>query len=152
MKESVFSIALRFALYAVFIAGLAGAATLPFMLDHYANLILGHAALSEAYRAFILPFLMGVAVPALWIVLEMIWMMRSIPRGPFVMRNVRALYRIGALLMLLAAAFAFKCFFFITFLTLFCVFFFILSGLFSFTLAALIRQSVVFREENDLTI
>jgi len=82
----------------------------------------------------------------------MIGMMRSIPKGPFVMRNVHALNRIGVVFMLLSAAFFVKCLFFLTFLTLFCTVFFVSSGLFSFTLAALIRQSVVFREENDLTI
>ncbi|MDR2166246.1 MAG: DUF2975 domain-containing protein [Clostridiales bacterium] len=152
MQESIFSRILRIALYAIFVVGLAGAATLPFMLDFYVRLIWGFNALGAAYWDFILPFLMVVAAPALWIVLEMIWMMNSIPKGPFVMRNVRALYRIGVLLIALAAAFIFKCFFFLTVLTLFCVFFFVLSGLFAFTLAALIRQSVVFREENDLTI
>ena len=79
-------------------------------------------------------------------------MLRSIPSGPFVMRNVHALYRIGVVFFVLAAAFLGKCFVFLTFLTLFCTAFFVGSGLFAFTLAALIRQSVVFREENELTI
>ncbi|MCL2566372.1 MAG: DUF2975 domain-containing protein [Defluviitaleaceae bacterium] len=152
MKEPLFSRILRYALYLAFVIGAIGTATLPFMLDIYETTILRNTVLSPAYRAFVLPFLMVVAIPCLWIVLEMIFMMRSIPKGPFVMRNVAALYRIGILFFVLAAAFIVKCLMFLTVLTLFCTLLFIGCGLFSFTLAALIRQSVVFREENDLTI
>ena len=151
MKESLHSCILRYALYAAFVIGVIMTATLPLMLDTYARII-GSGALAQGYRAFILPFLMIVAVPCLWIVLEMIGMMRTIPEDPFIMRNVRALNRIGFIFFLLAAAFFVKCLFFLSFLTLVCTFFFIGSGLFSFTLAALFRQSVVYREENDLTI
>ena len=152
MKEPLFCQVLKHALYLAFVLGVAGTISLPFMLEIYTYIVHGSASLDPTYRAFILPFLMIVAIPCLWIVLEMIWMMRSIPKGPFVMRNVHALYRIGVIFLILAAAFFAKCFVYITFLTLLCVLFFIGSGLFAFTLAALIRQSIVFREENDLTI
>ena len=152
MKEPLLSIILKYALYLAFILGLIGAVTLPFMLDIYETTILRNTVLSPAYRSFVLPFLMVVAVPCLWIVLEMIFMMRSIPKGPFVIGNVKALYRIGILFFVLTAAFIVKCLLFLTVLTLFCTLLFIGCGLFAFTLAALIRQSVVFREENDLTI
>jgi len=151
MKEPTFSIILKYALYAAFVVGVLMSATLPLMIDTYA-MHLGFGRITEGYRAFIVPFLMIVSVPSLWAVLEMIGMMRSIPTDPFVMRNVKALNRIGLIFFMIAAAFLVKCFIFISFLTLVCVFFFIGSGLFSFTLAALIRQSIVFREENDLTI
>ena len=152
MKESLFSQILRYALYAAFIIGLAGTVTMPFMLDSYARMLYGAVSLAPDYRAFILPFLMAVALVGLWIVMEMILMLRSIPKGPFVMRNVHALYRIGIIFFILAAAFFIKCLYYLTFLTFFGGFFFIGSGLFAFTLAALIRQAIVFREENDLTI
>ena len=152
MKESLFCRILKYSLYAVFVLGVVGTVTLPFMLDIYADIILRTIALNPEYRAFILPFLMVVSIPCLWIVLEMILMMRSIPKGPFVMRNVHALYRTGILFLVLSLAFSVKCFMFLTFLTLFCTFLFIGSGLFAFTLAALIRQSIMLREENELTI
>jgi len=122
------------------------------MLDTYSYEFHGALALPEGYRNFILVFLRVVAVPGLWIVLEMIGMLRSIPRDPFVMRNVRALNRIGIIFLLLSATFFVKCLWYMTFLTVVCTLFFIGSGLFAFTLAALIRQSIVFREENELTI
>ena len=152
MKEPLVSTILKYALYATFIGGVIMSATLPFMLEYYVFFIQGHTSINPAYRAFVVPFLMGVSVPCLWIVAEMIFMLRSIPRGPFVMRNVHALNRTGGLLLLLAAAFFVKCFIHLTFLTMLCTLLFIGGGLFAFTLAALIRQSVVFREENDLTI
>jgi len=151
MKEPILSCILKYSLYAAFVIGLIMTVTLPLMIDAYAGLI-GFGTLGQSYRAFIVPFLMVAAMPSLWIVLEMIGMMRSIPKDPFIMRNVRALNRIGFIFFLLSAIFFVKCLFYISFLTLVCTFFFIGSGLFSFTLAALIRQSIVFREENDLTI
>jgi len=152
MKEPIVSSILRYALYAVFVIGVFFAASLPFMLDRYVYIISGHTSVGANYRAFIMPFLMGISLPCLWITMEMILMLRSIPKGPFVKRNVFALHRTGIAFLLLAAAFVIKCFIFFTFLTMLCAMLFIGGGLFSFTLAALIRQSVVFREENDLTI
>jgi hypothetical protein len=145
MKEPLFCRILKYALYAIFILGVIGTIALPAIMSWLFNF-------APAYRAFILPFLMSLSIPSLWIVLEMIWMMRSIPKGPFVKRNVRALYRIGVLFLVLSASFTFKCFMFLTFLTVFCAFFFLMGGLFAFTLAALIHQSVVLQEENDLMI
>jgi hypothetical protein len=152
MKQSIFSRLLLWALYAAFVGGAIIAVTLPWMLDEYARIFRGAASLTAEYRAFILPFLMAVSVPGLWIVAEMVFMMRSIPGGPFVMRNVHALYRIGGLSFLLAGAFLYKCFVNMTFLTLLFMLFFIGSGLFAFTFAQLIKQSIRYREENELTI
>ena len=151
MNETLFIRLLKYALYFVFVAGVLGAVTLPFLFDFYAERVFG-LSLSQGYRAFILPFLLGLSVPCLWIVAEMIGMMRSIPKGPFVTRNTRALGRVGVLFLVVAGAFVFKCFIFLTVLTMLCAFLFIGGGLFSFTLRALIRQAVLHREENDLTI
>ena len=154
MKESPVSRILKYALYAVFAVGIALTVTLPFMLDTYTVIVQDVYYMRTGYRTFILAFLMAVAVPGLWAVLEMIWLMRSIPspEGPFTARNVRGLKRVGFIFLGLAAAFMYKCLMYITILTLFCGFLFIGGGLFAFTLAGLIRQAVVFREENDLTI
>ena len=152
MKEPLVSRLLKFVLYAVFVIGVVGSATLPLMLDRYLFILYGAQTLEPGYRTFILLFLMGASILCLWIILEMVWMMRSIAKGPFVMRNVHALNRIGAIFLGLAAAFFVKCMLYITLMTLFCGFLFIGGGLFAFTLAALIHQAVIFKEENDLTI
>ena len=159
MKETLFSKILQYALYAAFIAGVTGVVTLPIMRGFYSDVIHEVFSVGVAYRAFIMPFIAVMAIPCLWIVLEMILMLRSVPKDPFVMRNVHALYRIGIIFFVLALAFMVKCLIFLLpsavllmVLTLACIFLFVMFGLFAFTLAALIRQAVVFREENDLTI
>jgi hypothetical protein len=152
MKEPLVSRILRYALYAVFVLGAVGAATLPFMLDTYTRFLWDAYYSEPGYRTFILIFLMTVAVPGLWSVLEMIFMLRSIPTDPFVRRNVCALRRIGVIFLALALAFLGKCLVYVTFLTLLCGLLFIGAGLFAFTLAALIGQAIAFREENELTI
>jgi hypothetical protein len=152
VKEPLFSKILKYALYLAFIVGLVGAVTMPFTIDTFYRVFRNAPTLLAEYRAFIVPFLMVISVPCLWVVMEMILMLRSIPMGPFVQRNVNALYRIGVVFFGLAVAF------FVWFATFYNIvvfagiFFMIGSGLFSFTLAALIRQAIVFREENDLTI
>jgi hypothetical protein len=99
---------------------------------------------------------MVTAVPCLWVVLEMIFMLRSIPEGPFVMRNVNALRRLGVVFFSMTVLFLGSLFFHASVQMSIIVsggaIFMIGSGLFSFTLAELIRQAIVFREENDLTI
>lgn len=152
MKEPLVSRALKIFLYVIFALGVLGTLTLPFALEFYTGCFYDAYYLEAGYRAFILTFMVAVAIPGLWIVLEMIWMLRSIPQGPFVTRNVRALNRIGFILLALAALFFAKCFLYVTFLTMGCGFLFIVCGLFAFTLASLFRQAVAFKEENDLTI
>jgi len=139
-------------LYIIFVLGVLGTLTLPFMLEFYTGYFYDAYYLEPGYRTFILTFMIVVAIPGLWIVLEMIWMLRSIPQDPFVMRNVRALNRIGVILLALAVLFFAKCFIYVTFLTMGCGFLFIVCGLFAFTLANLFRQAVAFKDENDLTI
>jgi len=152
MKEPLFARILKYALCATFVLGVAGTISMPFMIDYYFRWFRNTPSLSPEYRSFILPFLMAVAVPLLWIVMEMILMLRSIPNAPFIKRNVHALNRIGIIFFVIAATFLGKLLVFLNFLSLVFAVFLIGSGFFAFTLAALIRQSIVLREENDLTI
>ena len=152
MKEPIVSRILKFALYTAFTLGAICMATLPFMLETYNLMIRDSYYMEPGYRTFILIFLMAAAAQGLWIVLEMILLLRSIPKDPFVARNVRALNRIGIVFFIMAAMFFCKCLLYVTILTLISGFILIGCGLFAFTLAALIRQAVIFREENDLTI
>ena len=152
MNEPLVSRILRYALYAVFAAGALITVTLPFMLDTYFGILYDAYSVEPGYRTFIMVFLVTVGIACLWVILEMIWMLRSIPLGPFVSRNVRALNRVGVVFMALAVVFWGKCLLYVTFLTMVGAGIFLLGGLFAFTLASLFRQAVAFREENDLTI
>ena len=152
MKEPLVSKMLRISLYGVFIFGVLCTITLPFKLKSYIDYFKDSYQQIPGYRTFIFIFLFVIAIPALWSVLEMIGMLCSISQGPFVMRNVHALNRVGILLLVLAALFFAKCFVYVTFLTLVCGLLMLICGLFAFTLANLFRQAVIFKEENDLTI
>lgn len=152
MKEPLVSRALKISLYVIFVLGVLGTLTLPLMLEYYTGLFYDAYYLEPGYRTFIIIFLTIAAIMGLWIVLEMIWMLRSIPQDPFVMRNVRALTRIGVILLILSALFFGKCMVYVTFLTMCGGLLFIVCGLFAFTLANLFRRAVAFKEENDLTI
>jgi hypothetical protein len=152
MKEPLVSKILKYALYVAFVVGLMGAVTLPFTIDTFFRVFRNAPTLLSQYRSFVLPFLMALAVPCLWVVAEMILMLNSIPKGPFVMRNVKALNRIGFVFFGISLAFFGWNFVFLNIIVMGGAFFMIGSGLFSFTLASLIKQAIVFREENDLTI
>jgi len=151
-KVPVFAVILRYALYATFVTVLVGAASLPFTIDWF-FLVFRHAPnVMAEYRTFTMILMMATAVPTLWVLLEMIWMLGTIPKSPFVMRNVTALNRIGIIFFTMAGGFLVSLNFFFVLTVLAGAVFLVCSGLFSFTFAALIRQGVVFREENDLTI
>jgi len=152
MREPLVSKALKIILYIIFVLGVLGTVTLPLMLDTYTGVLYDAYYLQPGYRGFIICFLMVAAVFGLWAVLEMILMLRSIPCDPFVARNVRALRRLGIILLILAALFIAKCLYYVTFLTLVCGLLFFVCGLFAFTLGSLFQQAVAYKEENDLTI
>jgi len=152
MREPLVSRVLGISLYIIFALGIFGTVTLPFMLEFYIGLFRDAYYLEPGYRAFIIPFMICVAIPGLWIILDMLRMLRSIPQGPFIMRNVRALGRMGVILLVIAALFLVKCFVYFTFLTMACTVLFLVCGFFAFTLSNLFGQAVIYKEENDLTI
>lgn len=152
MRETVASRVLKIMLYAVFVAGVGGTLTLPWMLDRYMVFFYDAYSLEPGYRTFILVFLMVVAALGLWVIAELILMMRSISRDPFVPRNVFAFRRIGGAALAIALLFFLKCCYYVTFLTLAGGLLLVLCSLVAFTLGGLFRQAVVFKQENDLTI
>ena len=152
MKESYPILLLKYALYIAFIAGVILSVTMPIFIDDWLwTMISGNHSTSE-YRDFLQIFLVVLSIPCLWIVIEMIQMMNTIKTGPFIIRNTKALNRIGFIFFILSSAFIIKCFLFITIMTVVMAIMLFTIGLFSFTLSALIKVAIVFREENDLTI
>jgi len=152
MKEHFAGKILKISLYVIFILGIIGTITLPFMLENYIKLFYDAYSLHPGYRTFILIFLIIVAIPGLWVVWEMILMMRSIPLGPFIMRNVSALKRIGVIMFVISAMFIAKLFVYFTFLTMACGVLFLILAFFALTMSNLFNQAVLYKEENDLTI
>ncbi len=152
MKEPLSSKLLKIALYVVMVLGIAGVLTLPLFLETFTRYFYGVVRLASSYRTFILLFLTMTAVLGLWIIGEMIMMLRTIGEGPFVKKNVAALNRVGMILFVLAVLFIGKCLLYVTLLTMGGACLFIIAGLFAFTLANLFQQAINFKEENDLTI
>ena len=152
LKESFASKILRLILYITFVAGIALIVTMPFMIDTYMRVLYDAYIIHEGYKLFITVFLMLVGVLGNFIIFELIIMLRTILKNPFVKRNVKSLNRIGIMAFIIAALFFVKCFLYVTFLTLAFGILLIILGLFAFTLASLFDKAVEFKEENDLTI
>jgi len=152
LKESAASKILRIILYIVFVEGIALTVTMPFMIDTYMRILYDAYELREGYKIFITVFLMLVGILGLFIVLELIIMLRTMLKNPFVKRNVKSLNIIGITAFITAILFFVKCFLYVTFLTLIFGICLVIFGLFAFTLANLFNKAVEYKEENDLTI
>jgi len=152
MKESFVSKLLKICLYFLFAAGILVIVTAPFLFEAYMAVLFGINSLDPFYRAFIVPFLMAEGCLGLWILGELLYILRSVPSGPFIRKNVLSLRRMGIAGLIAGALFAGKCFYLLTPLTTACVFLLLICSLGAFTLSDLFRQAVLFKEENDLTI
>ena len=152
LKESAASKILRVILYIVFAAGVLATATMPVMIDTYMRVLYDAYEVREGYKTFITVFLMVAGGLGLFIVLELIIMLRTILKDPFVKRNVQSLNIIGTTAFILAGLFFAKCFVYVTFLTLLFGICLVICALFAFTLSNLFNKAVEYKEENDLTI
>ena len=152
LKESIASKILRIILYVIFILGVAATVTMPFMIKTYMKILYDAYELREGYIIFITVFLMTVGILGLFMVFELIIMIRTITKNPFVKRNVKSLNIIGTTAFITAAIFFIKCFLYITIMTLIAGVCLVILGLFAFTLANLFNQAVLYKKENDLTI
>ncbi len=152
MKRSFASRLLEMMLYILGV-GAAGVVTaMPWLTGWYLRMFRDRYEHWAGYQLFLLFFLIAVGLGALWIIGELIFMVRSIASGPFVWRNVTAFVRMGAVALGVALLFFVKCVPFFTPLTLACGMILLLCSLLAFVLADLFRAAVAFREENDLTI
>ncbi len=97
-------------------------------------------------------FLVVAGLIALWILFELLFVMQTLASDPFVERNVRAFYRMGAGAEAAGLLFLAKCFVFFTPMTAVCAVVMLLCGLFALTLAGVFRKAVLYKRENELTI
>ncbi len=152
MRESLVNRLTEALLYAVFCAGCALWLALPFFLDPLLVLFADAFIVVESYRVFVLVFLLLVGAAGLYILFELIRLFRTLHVDPFVMRNAKALKRMGASAFVVTALFIVKCFVYFTPMTLVCALIILLLGLFAFVLAGLFEKAVEFKLENELTI
>jgi len=152
LKESAASKILRIILYVIFAAGIIVTVTMPFMIKTYMKVLYDAYEVREGYKIFITIFLMVVGTLGIFIIFELIIMMRTITKNPFIKRNVKSLNIIGITAFITAALFFAKCFLYITIMTLLCGICLVILGLFGLVLADLFKKAVEYKEENDLTI
>lgn len=100
----------------------------------------------------VMVFLTAMGLMAVWILAELIGVLRSVDTDPFVEQNVRAFYRMGLAAEIAGAAFFVKCLVLFTFMTAVCCIVMILAGLFALVLAQVFRRAILYKQENDLTI
>ncbi len=97
-------------------------------------------------------FLVAVGCLALWILFELLLVLRTVPGDPFVERNVKAFVRMGLVAEAAGILFAVQCALFFTPMMAVCGVVMVLSGLFALVLSQVFRRAVEFKQENDLTI
>ena len=102
--------------------------------------------------AVVLAFLTAMGLIALWILGELVAVLRTVEEDPFIMKNARAFFRMGFAAEAAALAFIAKCFTAFTFMTAVCGLVMLLAGLFALVLAQVFRRAVEYKQENDLTI
>ena len=88
---------------------------------------------------------------ALWILIELAAVLKTVESDPFVERNAAAFMRMGIAAEAAGLVFFVKCFFMFT-MTDVCALVMILSGLFALTLGMVFRRAVEYKRENELTI
>ncbi len=138
-------------LYAVFCCGCALWLALPFFLDPLLIIFADEFIAAASYKEFMV-FLMLVGAAGLYILFELIRLFRTLGGDPFVIRNAKALKRMGVSALVVTALFIVKCLVFFTPMTLVCALIILLLGLFAFVLANLFEKAVEFKLENELTI
>ena len=89
---------------------------------------------------------------ALWILIELAAVLKTVESDPFVERNAAAFMRMGIAAEAAGLVFFVKCFFMFTIMTAVCALVMILSGLFALTLGMVFRRAVEYKRENELTI
>ncbi|MDR0841234.1 MAG: DUF2975 domain-containing protein [Christensenellaceae bacterium] len=97
-------------------------------------------------------FFTAMGLLALWILLELIGILRTVDTDPFVPRNVLALFRIGCAAEAAGLAFFASCFIHPTFMMAVSALVMALCGLFALVLCQVFRRAVEYKQENDLTI
>ena len=89
---------------------------------------------------------------ALWILIELAAVLKTVDSDPFVERNAAAFMRMGIAAEVAGLVFFVKCFFMFTVMTAVCALVMILSGLFALTLGMVFKRPVEYKRENELTI
>lgn len=114
--------------------------------------LLAYGVSDPSRSVSVMAFLTAMGGMALWILIELIGVLRSVDTDPFIERNVHAFYRMGLAAELAGISFFIKSAFIFSFMTAVCGLVMVLSGLFALVLAQVFSRAVAYKRENDLTI
>lgn len=103
-------------------------------------------------KAGMFAFLTVAGLMACHILVELLFVMRTVSGDPFVSRNVSAFSRMGVTAELAGILFLIKSVFDFTPMTAVCSLVMLLSGLFALVMAGVFKRAVDLKQENDLTI
>ena len=104
------------------------------------------------HETFFYAFVSVSAVLALWVLSELYFVMLTVEKDPFILRNVQAFLRMGIAAELAGVLFFVKCFFYFTPMTLVVSVVMVLSGMFALVMHDVFDRAVRYKLENDLTI
>ena len=152
MKRSVMSRVVEGLLWCLVGTTVLALASLPWAIDWYLSLGLDSYEFALHYRPFLLAFLALAGLGGLWIIVELIMMLRTLGIDPFTARNVAAFRRMAVAALVLMALFAIKSIFFFTLLTATCALVLLVCSLLSWVMGEVFAQAVAYKQENDLTI
>lgn len=89
---------------------------------------------------------------ALFILIELLVVLRSVPSDPFIVRNCNAFLRMGIVALISGGLFLASIAIRFTIAAMLCAIVMLLCGLFALVLASVFRKAVLYKQENDLTI
>jgi len=138
--------------YSALLIGFIVWVSMPWMMNAYILWFARMRIFESAYRTGLLVFVMLVGAGTLWITAEMALMLRTLDADPFVLRNARALYRVGGVALLISLAFFVRCLQYMSSMALAVAAMLLMLGLCALVMAAMFRRAVEYKKENDLTI
>ena len=153
MKQSVLAWITRVMLYLLLIAVLSCMVLATFSSAWFPLFFYGpqHITISSL-ELFLRIFVYAAGSIAIWILIELILVLRTLSSDPFVERNCRAFLRMGIVALITGALFIASAFVVFTFTTMICAVVMILCGMFALVLAEVFKKAIAYKRENDLTI
>lgn len=150
MKKNTLAIALQALLY-LLAAFVLFCLVAIFVFKRAAGYFQEYYSAGEALALFY-GFLLLAGLLALWVLFELLLVVQTVAKDPFVERNVKAFLRMGVAAEAAGVLFLAKCFVFFTPMTAVSALVMVLSGLFALVLAEVFGKAVAYKRENELTI
>jgi len=152
MKQSVLATITRVMLYLLLFVVLSCMVAVTFS-SRWVNLFFyGSPHITAGVQLFLRFFVYAAGAIAVWILVELILVLRTLSRDPFIERNCRAFFRMGIVALTAGLLFIASTLVAFTFATVICAIVMLLCGMFALVLAEVFKKAIEYKHENDLTI